>query len=269
MGIVSDERSASDCNQANSKSNIINKVGHFTERVTGIEPALSAWEAVPSGPVTWPDLRSGVSASDRERPLVTGVNGPLMARRTAVRPALMAVPWSSPVLLDSCHPSGRGRRVKAREATACGSALTRRSWPRQSSSEVDGARLCQIRRPNRTSLGYEQYDEDLRRRPGSPVDRLTSASGRQASALNPSVSPMLRPFRAPIPAADLQGPSRPTGDPEPRQRYPRPLPYQIISAGRRASLMADRRPSWLSVSGRYDPRLTSASGTWRARPSDP
>jgi hypothetical protein len=39
-----------------------------------------------------------------------------------------------------------------------------------------------------------------------------------------------------------------------------PLPYQIISAGRRASLMADRRPSWLSVSGRYDPRLTSASG---------
>jgi len=49
----------------------------------------------------------------------------------------------------------------------------------------------------------------------------------------------------------------------------RPLPYQIISAGRRASLMADRRPSWLSVSGRYDPRLTSASGTWRARPSDP
>ena len=51
------------------------------ERVTGIEPALSAWESVPSGPVTWPDLRGGVSASDRERPLITGVNGPLMARR--------------------------------------------------------------------------------------------------------------------------------------------------------------------------------------------
>ena len=50
------------------------------ERVTGIEPALSAWEAVPSGPVTWPDRRGGVSASDRVRPLVTGVNGPLMAR---------------------------------------------------------------------------------------------------------------------------------------------------------------------------------------------
>jgi hypothetical protein len=46
------------------------------ERVTGIEPALSAWESVPSGRVTWPDLRSRVSASDRERPLIIGVNGP-------------------------------------------------------------------------------------------------------------------------------------------------------------------------------------------------
>ena len=82
------------------------------ERVTGIEPALSAWEAVPSGPVTWPDLRRGLSASDRERPFVTGVNGPLMARRTAIRAALIAVPWSSPVLLDSCRPSGRGRRCQ-------------------------------------------------------------------------------------------------------------------------------------------------------------
>ena len=36
------------------------------ERVTGIEPALSAWEAVPSGHVTWPDLRDQLSGSDRE-----------------------------------------------------------------------------------------------------------------------------------------------------------------------------------------------------------
>src|ERR1700722_5062187 len=50
------------------------------ERVTRIELALSAWESVPSGPVTWPDLRDGLSTSDRERPLITGVNGPLMAR---------------------------------------------------------------------------------------------------------------------------------------------------------------------------------------------
>src|SRR6478672_7472219 len=66
------------------------------KRVAGIEPTLSAWESVPSGPVTCPDLRSRVSASDRERPLVTGVNGPLMARRTEVRPALKAVSWPSP-----------------------------------------------------------------------------------------------------------------------------------------------------------------------------
>jgi hypothetical protein len=42
--------------------------------------ALSAWESVPSGPVTWPDLQISLSAGDRERPLFTGVNGPLMAR---------------------------------------------------------------------------------------------------------------------------------------------------------------------------------------------
>jgi hypothetical protein len=36
------------------------------ERVTRIELALSAWESVLSGPVTWPDLRDGVSVSDRE-----------------------------------------------------------------------------------------------------------------------------------------------------------------------------------------------------------
>ncbi len=59
--------------------------------VTGIGPALSAWESVASGPVTWPDLRDGVSASDRDRPLVTGVNGTLMARRTAVWPVLIAL----------------------------------------------------------------------------------------------------------------------------------------------------------------------------------
>jgi hypothetical protein len=51
------------------------------ERVTGIEPALSAWESVQSGPSIWPDLRSGLSVSDHESPRFTLVNGPLMARR--------------------------------------------------------------------------------------------------------------------------------------------------------------------------------------------
>ena len=66
------------------------------ERATGIEPALSAWESVPSEPVTWPDLRGGICASDRERPVFAGVNGTLMARRTAVWSVLMAAPWSLP-----------------------------------------------------------------------------------------------------------------------------------------------------------------------------
>ena len=62
----------------------------------------------------------------------------------SMRPAvpeayIRQLPESLPVLLDSCHPSGRGRRVKAREATACGLALTRRTRPRQLSSEEDGA----------------------------------------------------------------------------------------------------------------------------------
>ena len=63
--------------------------------MTGIEPALSAWEAVPSGPVTWPDLRGGVSASDRERPLFTGVNGPLMARRSSPNQPERILSWFS------------------------------------------------------------------------------------------------------------------------------------------------------------------------------
>lgn len=57
---------------------------------------LSAWGSVPSGPVIWPDLLGGVFTSDREKPLVTEVNGPLMARRTVVQAALIAVPLCSP-----------------------------------------------------------------------------------------------------------------------------------------------------------------------------
>jgi hypothetical protein len=49
------------------------------ERVTGIEPALSAWESVPFGPMQ-PDLRCDRSTSDREYPRITRVNGTLMAR---------------------------------------------------------------------------------------------------------------------------------------------------------------------------------------------
>jgi hypothetical protein len=165
------------------------------ERVTGIESALSAWEAVPTGPVTWPDLRDGVSASDRERPLLTWVNGTLMARRTEVRPALMAASWSSPVLLDSCHPSGRGRRVKAREATACGLALTRQTRPRQLSSEEEGTTL-----PDPPTEPYvaglcEPYDVRLCRLGLFLVAALTSADRRRAFVPGPQCLPRPNPSR--------------------------------------------------------------------------
>jgi hypothetical protein len=55
--------------------------------VTGIEPALSAWESGPSGALTCPELRSWLSASDREIPVFTGVNGTLMARRSWTAPS--------------------------------------------------------------------------------------------------------------------------------------------------------------------------------------
>ena len=63
-----------------SRQSLLRVARMWHGRVLARQPGLSAWEAVPSGLVTWPDLRGGVSASDRERLLFTGVNGPLMAR---------------------------------------------------------------------------------------------------------------------------------------------------------------------------------------------
>jgi hypothetical protein len=74
--------------------------GFLSERVTGIEPALSAWESVPSGVLMCPELRSWLSASDRDMPAFTGVNGTLMARRAWTedeaqdRPGLRAVSFA-------------------------------------------------------------------------------------------------------------------------------------------------------------------------------
>ena len=55
------------------------------ERVTGIEPALSAWESDRSGPLTAPELGSRCTASDHDGPCDTGANGPPMARRLIVQ----------------------------------------------------------------------------------------------------------------------------------------------------------------------------------------
>ena len=69
---LDDEGQARDCRP---------ELGFSVGVVTGIEPHYRLGNLY-SPPVTWPDLRGGVSANDRERPLVTDVNGPPMARRT-------------------------------------------------------------------------------------------------------------------------------------------------------------------------------------------
>jgi hypothetical protein len=105
----------------------------------GLRSRTVSWESVPSGPVMPSDLRDGVSASDRERPLVTGVNGPLMARR-------------SRFICTDCHIfssiAAVSRAVAAVSRFAkrprSGSTLTRRTRPRSLSSEEDGMRKWKI-----------------------------------------------------------------------------------------------------------------------------
>jgi hypothetical protein len=67
-----------------------------------------------------------------------------------------AASWSSAVVLDSCHPSGRCRRVNAREATACGLALTRRTRPSNRATRrtalLDRS-LHRLQRPRRSAAG--------------------------------------------------------------------------------------------------------------------
>ena len=59
------------------------------ERVTGIEPALSAWESGRSGAHDRPDLRIRCTAGDRHKPCDTRANGPPMARG----PMALAAGW--------------------------------------------------------------------------------------------------------------------------------------------------------------------------------
>ena len=89
----SDEWSASGCNQANSKSNIFNKVGNFVERVTGIEPAPSAWESDRSRPIRPAEQPTSGTVSSRECPLMTLVNCTLIARRPSVFQAEHIPSW--------------------------------------------------------------------------------------------------------------------------------------------------------------------------------
>jgi hypothetical protein len=56
------------------------ELGFLVERVTGIEPALSAWESVSAPQFSAAELGIRVSGSDRGSLSFTGANGTLMAR---------------------------------------------------------------------------------------------------------------------------------------------------------------------------------------------
>jgi hypothetical protein len=60
------------------------------QRVTGIKPALSTWGIRPIGASDRPELGIRHTASDRDGPCVTGVNGPLMARGLMAAALLLA-----------------------------------------------------------------------------------------------------------------------------------------------------------------------------------
>ena len=122
---------------------------------TASSTCVSAWESVQSEPSIWPDLRNGLSVSDRENPCFTGVNGPLMARRldhvegdlplfrpdisqvAADRASVMRCRWSLALAVGRCcccHrccQPGVGPPVASRPAPCRGSDLFRvRSPPR-------------------------------------------------------------------------------------------------------------------------------------------
>src|SRR6266702_8671132 len=117
---------------------------------------LSALESVPSGPVTWPDLRGGVSASDRERPLFTGGKWPANG------------------------PVDRG------PACSDGRALVLPRPPRWLPS-LGPCPPCQGSRSGRVRLGLDTTDsaETIEQRGGRASATLTSARGWDAGRRSP------------------------------------------------------------------------------------
>jgi len=186
--------------------------------VTGIELALPAWEAVPSGPVMWLDLRRGLSVSDRERPRVTGVNGLLMARQP--RSASLGVLARMPVAqLDPVHETGARLFKRDRSCWKSGlrsarftNADCRRPsappWkmaadPVQHSDQPVPVRMSAFLRHISImyllSLGYEPYDMRLPRLGHSPVTALVSPDLRLEV-----VPGLLRLLRLSCPASRAQ-----------------------------------------------------------------
>jgi hypothetical protein len=81
--------------------------------MTGIEPALSAWEFADSIRFMQPDQQFRCSLSIRERPLITASNGPLMARRRGSEERLQhAGRQRPPVRVTAALPDGtEGQRI--------------------------------------------------------------------------------------------------------------------------------------------------------------
>src|SRR5215469_16010061 len=88
------------------------------ERVTGIEPALSAWESTDFGPNTCFDLHFRQCAGIREIPRFTPLNGPLMARSSGVKDAGTLSDWSGigqPRTIRECSSMTSGLRDRELE----------------------------------------------------------------------------------------------------------------------------------------------------------
>jgi hypothetical protein len=144
-----------------------------------------------------PDLRRGLSVSDRERPLATGVNGPLMARqpRSASLDVLARMPVAQ---LDPVHETGA--RLLKRDRSCWKSGLRSARFtnahcrrpsapprkmatdPVQHSDQPVPVRMSAFLRHisimHLLSLGYEPYDMRLPRLGQSPVAALASADLR-------------------------------------------------------------------------------------------
>ena len=182
--------------------------------MTRSNPALSAWEAVPSGPVMWPDVRRGLSVSDRERPLVTGVNGPLMARQpwSASLGVLARMPITQ---LDPVHETGA--RLLKRDRSCWKSGLRSARFtnadcrrpsapPRKMAADPVhhsdqpvpvrmSAFLRHISIMRLLSLDYEPHDSRLCRLGQSPLSALASAYGSRVSSPMAPGLPRLKPSR--------------------------------------------------------------------------
>jgi hypothetical protein len=155
----------------------------------------------------WLDLRRGLSVSDRERPLVTGVNGPLMARQP--RFASLGVLARMPVAqLDPVHETGA--RLFKRDRSCWKSGLRSARFtnadcrrpsvpprkmaadPVQHSDQPVPVRMSAFLRHisimHLLSLGYEPYDVRLRRLGRSPAGAVTSADGNEHGVSHCSVT---------------------------------------------------------------------------------